>query len=114
MPPSKETIETYNQNKKKNIAAIIASTFLFLALFDGLPYGYFTLLRFVVFTLSSYIAWMAYQEKKEKWIWIFGSVATLFNPFIVIYLNREMWIVIDLIAGILMIVSVWALKLGRK
>jgi hypothetical protein len=27
------------QNKKKNIALLIAAAFLFLALFDGWPYG---------------------------------------------------------------------------
>jgi len=39
---------------------------LFLALFDGWLYGFFTLLRFVVFASTSYIAWMAHKQKKEK------------------------------------------------
>lgn len=101
-------------NKKKNIALIVAVVFLFLALFNGLPYGFFTLLRFVVFVLSSYIAWMTYEEQKEKWVWIFGFLAVLFNPFIVIHLNREIWSVIDFIVGVFMIVSVFVLKLERK
>lgn len=101
-------------NKRKNIAAIIASAFLFLALFDGWPYGIFTLLRFVVFAVAVYIAWMAYEQQKEKWVWIFGFLAVLFNPFIVIHLNRELWSFIDLIVGVFMTVSVFALKLGHK
>lgn len=101
-------------NKKKNIALLIAATFLFLALIDGWPYGFFTLLRFVVFTVAAYIAWMAYGQQKEKWVWIFGFIAVLFNPFIVIHLDREIWSVIDLIVGVFMIVSVFALKLGYK
>ena len=71
-------------------------------------------LRFVVFILSSYIAWMTYEEQKEKWVWIFGFLAVLFNPFIVIHLNREIWSVIDFIVGVFMIVSVFVLKLERK
>lgn len=101
-------------NKKKNIITIIVATFLFLALLDGWPYGFFTLLRFVVFTGTAYIAWMAYAQKKEKWVWIFGFLAVLFNPFIIIHLNREIWRVIDFIAGVFMIVSIFILKLDTK
>ena len=101
-------------NKKKNIALLITAAFLFLAMFGGWPYGFFTLLRFVVFASSAYVAWMAYEAHKEKWVWIFGFLAVLFNPFIVIHLNRGVWGVIDLIVGIFMIVSVFVLKLVNK
>lgn len=102
------------QNKKKNIALLITAAFLFVALFDGWPYGFFTLLRFVVFASSAYVAWMMYEAQKEKWVWIFGSLAVLFNPFIIIHLNRELWSIIDAIVGVFMIVSVFALKLGHR
>ena len=101
-------------NKKKNIALLIAAVFLFMALFDGWPYGFFTLLRFIVFATSAYIAWMSYEAKKEKWVWIFGFFAVLFNPFIVIHLNREIWSFINLIVGVLMIVSIFVFKLSRE
>jgi tryptophan-rich sensory protein len=101
-------------NKKKNIALLIATAFLFAALFDGWPYGFFTLLRFVVFAISAYIAWMSYEAKKERWVWIFGFLAVLFNPFIVIRLNRETWSIIDFIVGVFMIVSVFVFKLSRE
>lgn len=98
-------------NKKKNIAVIIAAILLFLALFGGWPYGFFTLLRFVVFATSVYIAWMAYEQQKEKWVWIFGFLAVLFNPFFPIYLNRDLWSVIDFITGVFLIISAFLLKL---
>ena len=102
------------QNKKKNIALLIAAAFLFIAMFGGWPYGFFTLLRFVVFAIAAYIAWMAYEQQKEKWVWTFGFLAVLFNPFIIIHLNREIWSVIDLIVGVFMIISIFALKLEHK
>lgn len=68
-------------NKKKNIIVSIAALFLFAALIDGWPYGFFTLLRFVVFAATAYVTWMAYEQQKEKWVWIFGFLAVLFNPF---------------------------------
>jgi len=101
-------------NKKKNIALLIATTFLFVALFDGWPYGFFTLLRFVVFAISAYIAWMAYEEKKEKWVWIFGFLAVLFNPFIIIHFSHEVWNIIDFIVGVFLILSTFIFKLKSK
>lgn len=101
-------------NKKKNIALLIAAAFLLVALFDGWPYGFFTLLRFVVFASTAYVAWMAYEQQKEKWIWIFGFLAVLFNPFFPIYLNRDLWSIIDLATGLFLIVSVFVLKFSRK
>jgi len=101
-------------NKKKNIASVTATAFLFLALFNSWPYGFFTLLRFVVFAVTAYIAWMAFKQQKEKWVWIFGFLAVLFNPFIVIHLNRGLWNFIDVIVGVFMIISIFALKINDK
>jgi hypothetical protein len=101
-------------NKKKNIITIIAAAFLFLALFDGWPYGFFTLLRFVVFALTAYIAWIAYEVKQEKWIWIFGFIAVIFNPFIPLYFGRDFWVIIDFIVAIFLIVSIFIFRLPKK
>ena len=54
------------------------------------------------------------RRAKRKMGLDFGFLAVLFNPFIVIHLNREIWSVIDFIVGVFMIVSVFVLKLERK
>jgi len=102
-----------NLNKEKNIIVIIASLFLFTALVDGLPYGFFTLLRFVVFGVTAYVAWMAYEHQRKKWIWIFSFLAILFNPFIPVYLSRGLWCAIDLVTGLFLVSSVFALNFPR-
>lgn len=85
----------------KKILTIIASAFLFIAIFNGLPYGYFTLLWFVICTVGAYLAYKIYKENKESlWVWAFGFIAILFNPIIVIHLQREQWWFIDLIVGV--------------
>lgn len=86
---------------------------LMLALFDGWQYGFFTLLRFVVFSSTAYVAYLAYQEQKESWAWFLGAVAVLFNPFIPIYLTREVWGMIDFITALLLFISVFNLKLSK-
>jgi len=102
------------KNKKKNIALLITIVFLLLALFDGWPYGFFTLLRFVVFALTTYVAWLAYEAKQEKWIWIFGFLAVVFNPFIPLYFGRDFWVVVDLIVTAFLIISIFVFKLPKK
>lgn len=100
-----------NKNKKKNIAILIASAFLFLALFDGWEYGFFTMLRFVVFAATAYVAWLAYEEQRVKWVWIFGGVAVLFNPFFPVYLERETWLIIDSLVGLCLLGVMFFFKL---
>ncbi len=95
----------------KTILTIIASTLLFIALFNGLPYGYFTLLRFAVCAVGVYLAYKVYKDNKESlWVWAFAGIAVLFNPIIPIYLKREQWTIIDLVVGIFFILSIFLIK----
>ena len=98
-------------NTRKNIFALASAGFLFFAMSDGLSYGFFNLLRLVVCISSAIIAWMSYQEKREIWVWVFASIAILFNPMFPVYLNRETWLPIDLFVGIFMFISVFRLRL---
>ncbi len=101
-------------NNKKNVALVIAAAVLLLALFDGWQYGFFTMLRFVVFATTAYVAWLAYEERREKWIWAFGFVAVLFNPFFPIYLDRETWVVIDFGIGLFLLSATYFFRMGGR
>lgn len=104
-----------SNNKKKNVALFIAAAMLLLALFNGWQYGFFTLLRFVIFATTGYVAWMAYEEHKEKWVWLYGFVAVLFNPFFPIYFERGTWIVIDLLTAIFLLLTIFLVRFqGNK
>lgn len=99
----------------KNILTIIASGFLFVALFDGLPYGFFTLLRFVVCAVSIYLTYKVYDNESDSlWVWVFGGIAVLFNPIIPIHLQRETWWIIDLVVGIFFILSMFLIKVKNS
>ncbi len=92
----------------KNILTIIASSLLFVALFDGLPYGYFTFLRFTVCAVSAYLAYKIYEDDNESlWVWAFAGIAVLFNPIIIIHLERGTWTIIDLIVGVFFVLSMF-------
>lgn len=98
----------------KNILTLIASGLLFIALFDGLPYGYFTFLRFVVCAVSIYLACKIYEGNKESlWVWVFAGIAVLFNPIVIITFERATWTVIDLIVGVFFVLSMFLTKVSK-
>lgn len=96
----------------KNILTLVAIGFLFVALSSGLPYGYFTLMKFVVCAVGIYLAYKIYEENRESlWIWAFSFVSILFNPVFPIYLKREQWEVIDLLTGVFFVASIFLVKI---
>ena len=92
-------------NKQKNIIIAVSSIFLLLAGFDGWPYDFFVLLRFIVCISGIYLAWMAYKAGQEKWIWAYGIIAVMFNPFFPLHFGRSAWMAVDIATAIFLIIS---------
>ncbi len=101
-------------NKNKNILTIIAVVFLFMAMAEGLPYGFFQFLRFVVCGVTAYLAFLAHKFNRRLYFKIFIGIAILFNPIIPFYLSRGPWVIIDIIVGVFLIVSIFRFKLARN
>lgn len=74
------------------------------------PYGYYQLLRFVTCGVGVYVAFVAYQWQKMWVVWLFGFIALLFNPLIVIHLSRELWQLIDFVCAVLFTTVAFVLK----
>lgn len=92
------------------IARIVAIILLIWAL-GRHPYGYYTLLRFVVCGVSAYGAYFSSEIIMRKgWVWIFGMIAILFNPIIPIHLDRDTWAIIDVVVAGVLGVSLFLLK----
>jgi uncharacterized membrane protein len=100
-------------NKQKNIIIGVSSAFLLLAGFDGWTYDFFVLLRFIVCVSGIYLAWLAYKTKQEKWIWIYGIIAVLFNPFLPLHFGRSTWAIIDIATAIFLIISIFIFQLKK-
>ena len=69
------------------------------------PYGYYMLLRVVVFAAGLLLAALIYQRAKSFTIWIglFLAVVVIFNPIIPIHLTRGIWSVLNLSAAALFV-----------
>lgn len=101
-------------NKTKNLVTIVATLFLFLAIADGWPYGFFTLLRFVVCASTIFLAWRSYVSTKTNWAWVFVFISILFNPLIPVHLPRDTWVIIDIIVGLFLTTSLFFFKIPNR
>ena len=69
-----------------------------------MPYGYYTLVRFVAMILFGCMAYSFYKEEKiPLWI-LFVALALLFQPFMKVALGRTMWNVIDVILAVALVI----------
>lgn len=67
-----------------------------------LPYGYYTLLRLVVCVAFVWSALDLFQRELIGWAVAAGVVALLYNPVIPVYLDRELWMVVNIVtAGVM-------------
>ncbi len=73
-------------------------------------YDYYTLLRWIVCASGGYLIYTAYDLRKTPWVWIFGGIAILFNPIIPIHLKKSTWASIDVISGVVMIISIFFVR----
>ncbi len=73
----------------------------------NMPYGYYTLVRFVAAVLCGFFSFEYSQQKKQGLMITFGALALLFQPFIKIALGREIWNIIDVFLAILLLVLWW-------
>ena len=94
----------------RKIAVIISVAMLFLALPSLFPYGYFQLLRWVIAGTAVFSGYISYELNNKIWIWIMGIIAILFNPIVPIHLEKDVWIVIDVVVAILMLTSLRFIK----
>jgi len=99
----------FSETRPHAIPAAVAALTLFAALGQW-PYAYYMLLRLVVCGAGAYIALVMYRWRRPGLAWVFGLVAVLFNPVVVIHLSRDLWQLIDAICGILFALLVIAVK----
>jgi len=97
--------------KYKNIVSGVLVVMLLLAIPTFWAYGYYVLLRWIVTISAVFLLSLAYESKKAFWLFSMGIVAILFNPIIPVHLDKETWIIIDLVAAILFLISIFKIKL---
>ncbi len=88
-------------NKESSIY-FIPVILLMAAIFFHLPYGYYTFLRVIVFGFSCLSAYRSFARDQQLNVITVVSlvVAVLFNPFVPVYLTRDVWRIADVVTAL--------------
>jgi hypothetical protein len=92
-----------------NFIRIVSALALFIAVAD-MPYGYYRFVRLFTFVVCGYSFYKAYSIKNKTFSWIFGIIAFVFNPLYPLYLGKEVWQIVDVVSGILILISILLLR----
>lgn len=80
--------------------SVITASLLLLAIPSGLwPYGYYILLRWIVSISAGILTYKYYEQKVQSLMIVFGIITILFNPITPIYLDKNVWIFVDIVVS---------------
>lgn len=96
----------------QNIIKSILAVLFFLCLLN-MPYGYYELVRFLALAGFGYLAYKANEEDKSEQVFIYIALALLFQPFYKIALGREIWNMVDVVVGIVLLASIFIKKSNK-
>jgi len=82
------------------ILSFVCGVLLLLAIPNLFPYGFYTLLRWVICASSIIITIKLKGDRNNKNMYPFLIFAIIFNPIAPIYLDKSVWVLIDLITAI--------------
>ena len=105
-----------NELPKFFLLPLIISAILFISVAD-LPYGFYTAMRIVVPLLSVIYLFFAFGFGDGfKMMHLPNIIAViLWNPILPVYLDKETWVVIDIIVGVCEIaVAFYAYRLWKR
>ncbi|MGY6522422.1 MAG: DUF6804 family protein [Mongoliitalea sp.] len=85
----------------------ISLAILFFSCLFQMPYGYYQLVRFLAFFGFSILAYHANKKDNQIAMIVYIGLALLFQPFLKIALGRQMWNLVDIIAGLGLLISVF-------
>lgn len=83
------------KQKRQFYIYLAVAAMLFLCLFH-MPYGFYTLVRFLAMVAFAYLAHLEFQSKSIDRMVVFIALAVLFQPFVKIALGRMIWNIVDI------------------
>lgn len=96
-----------NNNKyftiSDSLIKIGVAILLITAAYSKHQYSFYTLLRWIVMSSSIYYLLLAYKEKQHGLIVLYAAIAIMFNPFKIIWFQKNTWHLIDYALSIIFI-----------
>lgn len=69
-----------------------------------MPYGFYTLVRFLAMVGFGLLAYHAYGTQHNKLAIAYGVLAVLFQPFFKLTLGRDVWMGVDIAVAVFLII----------
>lgn len=69
-----------------------------------MPYGFYTLVRFLALVGFGLLAYHAYGTKQTKMAITYGVLAVLFQPFFKLTLGRDVWMGVDIAVAVFLVI----------
>lgn len=88
-----------------NTIKITLAIILFLCLLD-MPYGYYQFVRIAMTFGFSYLAYSANKLNRDNEFIPYIVAVMVFQPFVIVHLNKTTWNVIDVIAGVALLLTI--------
>lgn len=89
---------------------LLCAALLFIAILN-LPIGYYTLLRIIISIGALLVILAVYKDQNKMWVIVFAGIGILFNPLIPVYFHdKDIWVPIDIAAGIVFIIKALTTK----
>lgn len=85
---------------------ILAAVLLLWALVPSNPYGYYSVMRWILCATFIYIAVKSHEQQRQVWIWVWGVLAGIYNPIVPVRATREFWEIINIVTIVIVIVGV--------
>ena len=86
---------------------------LAVALFD-MPYGYYQLLRIVIFCVAAYLAFESAKRSETTWAWMLGGISLVYNPVVKLGLGRNIWELVNIATILVFAVHLlWTIRKHR-
>ena len=98
---------------KKNPIFLLAGIALFIGIVN-MKHDYYQVLRWVVFGIGAYGAFICFMKKDIGWAWILGVAALIFNPFKEFHFTKQAWAIINTVAGIMFCIYFGAQGEGKR
>jgi len=85
----------------------LISALLFLAV-APMPYGFYIFTKIVVCGCAGLACYQLWDSGyKGLWLYIWGVMTILFNPFIPISMQKKIWMIVDGLAGLIFAYSAY-------
>jgi len=86
-----------SNNSKSLIPHAVVAALLLWALVPLNPYGYYSVMRWIVCATFIYLAARSYEQQSQTWVWVWGVTAGIYNPIFPVHATREFWSLVNIV-----------------